>query len=83
MHPFVHTSLLVNVHSNESLVQFETSGFHHTINTGSSLGPCLDILLSYVMEILWLWICRTGSFIDGVDFEVGQLKAPDLGLRGI
>jgi hypothetical protein len=37
-HPFVHTSLLENVHCNGSLVCFEASGFCYTINTGSSPG---------------------------------------------
>lgn len=41
---FVLISLLANVHYNESLVWFKASGFHYTINTGSSLGLRLEIL---------------------------------------
>ena len=83
LHPFVHTSLLANVHCNESLVWFEASGFCYTINTGSSLGLLSDILLlPCVMEILQLWICRTSPFmhhmlyhcISGGDVGIGQLK---------
>ena len=36
-YPFVHTPLLTNVHSNESWVSFEASGFCYSINTRSSL----------------------------------------------
>jgi hypothetical protein len=36
VYPFVHTSSLINVHCNESLVLFEASSFCYTINAGSS-----------------------------------------------
>lgn len=45
VHPFVHTSLLVNVHCNDMKVWYEPSGFCYSINTGTSLGLLLDILL--------------------------------------
>lgn len=46
------------------LVWFEVSAFCETINTGSSPGLLLLILLLfYVMEILHLWISRTGPFM--------------------
>jgi hypothetical protein len=62
---FVHTSFLANVLCNESLVCFKASGFCYTISTGPSLGLLLDMLLfPCVMEILKLWICRTGSFMN-------------------
>jgi hypothetical protein len=56
-----HTSSLVNVRYNESLLWFEIFGFCDTINIGSSLGLLLVILLlSCVMEIC---ISRTGPFM--------------------
>jgi hypothetical protein len=62
-HPFVHTSLLANIHCSESLVWLETSGFFYTINTVSSLGLLLAIQLSpCVGEILQLWLYRAGPF---------------------
>ena len=63
--------------------------FCYTIYTGSSQELLYDILfLPCVMEILQLWICRTGHYvfqpiIGEVDVGVDQLKALDLGLRGI
>ena len=52
IYPFVHTSLLANVHCNQSLLSFEASGFCYSINTGSSPGLLLDTLLfSVVIEI--------------------------------
>ena len=88
--PFVHTSLLANVHCNESLVWFEASDFCYTGNTGSSLRRLSDVLLlPRVMEFLWFWICRTKSFnpfcefINRVDTGKCQFKALDMGLRGI
>ena len=60
IYPFVHTSLLANVHCNQSLLSFEASGFCYSINTGSSPGLLLDTLLfSVVIEIPQLWIFRT------------------------
>lgn len=60
----VHTSSLANVHCNESLVWFEVFGFCDTITIGNSSGILLVILLlSCVMEILRLWISRTGTFM--------------------
>jgi hypothetical protein len=72
VHPFVHTSLLVNVQCDESLVWFKASGSCYTISTGSSLGFLSDILsLPYVMEILQLWICRTGPFMHSRSSRLG------------
>ena len=64
-YPSVHTSLLANAHRNGSLVWLEASGFCYTVNTGSSLGLLLDILLlpSISMETLQLYLCRTGPFM--------------------
>jgi hypothetical protein len=54
------TTILANVHCRDSLQWFEASGFCSTVNTGSSLGLLLDILLfPCVMEILQLWIYRS------------------------
>ena len=50
-------ALLVKDHCKESLVCFEDFGFCYTINTGSSPGLLQDILLSFVEEILQLWLC--------------------------
>jgi hypothetical protein len=36
--PLTHTSSLVNVHCNETLVRFEISSFYNTMNIGSLLG---------------------------------------------
>ena len=55
----VKTSSLANVHCNEPWVWFETSGSCCTINTGSSRDI---LLLSCVIKILQLWICRTSPF---------------------
>jgi hypothetical protein len=53
VYPFVHTSLLANVHFNESFIWYEASGFCYIINTGTSLGLLLDILsMPCVVEIL-------------------------------
>jgi hypothetical protein len=62
VYPFVHTSLLVNVNCNESLVWFEL--FCDTINIESSLGllPVI-LLLPCVMEVLQLQNGRTGPFV--------------------
>jgi hypothetical protein len=74
---FVHTSLLANVHCNESLVWFDISGFYYTISTiRLSPGLLLDVLLlACFLEILQLW-----QFIDEIDIGVSQPKALDLGL---
>jgi hypothetical protein len=83
--PFVHTSLLANVHCNESLVLFKASGYCYSINTGTSLGLLLDILCC---PVSW----RSGSFgsvglvlsctpVSGVGVGMSRFKALDLGLR--
>ena len=60
---FVQTASFASVHCNESLIWFMSSGFCYTINTRSSPGLLSDILLlTYVMKILQLWICRTSAF---------------------
>lgn len=45
LYTFVHTYLFANVHCSESLVWIEASSFFYIINTGSSPGILLDILL--------------------------------------
>ena len=65
-----------------SLIWFKASGFCYTINTGSSPG-LTGLSLPCVMEILQDWSLRALlQIIDGVDVEVGQLKALDLYLDG-
>ena len=81
----VHTSLIANIHCNESLVWFEASGFCYTINAGSSQGYPVAVLCRGDPAALNLqdWPYHTlQQFIDGVDVGVGQLKALDLGLDG-
>jgi hypothetical protein len=76
---------LQDVHCNASLVWSETSGFCHTISTGSSLRLLTAILLlPCVMEILQLRISKTGPFMnsnslhtDDVDLGVSRLKDRD------
>ena len=68
VHPKVYsfflTSLLANVHCNDSLVWFEAAGFFYTINSASLLRLLLDILfLPCLMAILQLCICRTSPFL--------------------
>lgn len=69
-------------------VWFEASGFHHTISTGPSLSLLLDILLlSKVTEILWLWFCRTSSFMSSNRSQMEQklgwtTQSPGSGLSG-
>lgn len=59
----VHASSLAKVHCNEPLVWFEASVFSDTIKIGFSPRLLLVILLlSCVMEILQLWVYRTGPF---------------------
>lgn len=51
--PLAHITLLAGVHCKESLVWFEAPGFCYTVDTGSSPGPLLGILmLPCVVEIL-------------------------------
>jgi hypothetical protein len=53
VYPFVHKSLLGNIHCNKALVWPEASSFCYTINTGSSLELLWTILLlSCVTESL-------------------------------
>lgn len=60
----IHSSSLTNIHWNESLVWFEVSSFCDTINTKSSLGLLLAVLLlPCVMETLQLWIIRTSPIM--------------------
>lgn len=57
----VHTSLLLSVHCDESLVRFEVTGFCYILGTGPSLQLLLDVLLlPCAMEILQFWIYRSG-----------------------
>jgi hypothetical protein len=48
VYPFAQTAFLANVHCNESLVQFEASGFCYAINTGVSLR-----LIGYPVVVLY------------------------------
>ena len=78
---FVLTSLLINVHCNESLVWFKASGFYDTINIGSSLELLFDILLvPFVTKILQLWICKTSPFTCSSSSLIGYpTQSPDSG----
>ena len=59
--PFVHTSLLADVHCSGSLVRFEASSFCDVNGIGSSPEFLLvNLVLCSVKEILQLWISRTG-----------------------
>lgn len=79
----VYTSSLANVHCSKWLVWFRISGFCDTINIASSLGLLpVTLLLPCVIEILKLWMDRTGLFTDGGDFGVGQFRALGLGPGG-
>jgi hypothetical protein len=76
----------MNGHCSASLVWFKGSGFCYTINTGSSLGLLLDILLlPRAMEILQLYSqdlplhVPSSSYMDGVDVGGGPLSALHLG----
>ena len=86
-HPFVHICLVANVHCNESLVCL-ISDFCYIINTGSLPGLSDILMLPCVLEILQLWIHRSGPIhtvlhsIDRVDVGVGQSKPLDLNLGG-
>ena len=80
-----HTSSLVNVRYNESLLWFEIFGFCDTINIGSSLGLLLVILSC---PVSWR-SCKfqtarlapsTAPFIDEIDLGMGHLRALNLGL---
>lgn len=64
-----------------SLVWLEVFAFYETIDIESSQGLVI-LLLSCVMEIVQFWIGRTDPpwFTDNADFEVGQIKALDLGV---
>ena len=55
--PFVQTSLLGNVHCNESLVCSEAPGSWYSINTGTSLYPCQ---ISSCCPVSWI-SCSFGS----------------------
>jgi hypothetical protein len=72
--PFVHTSLLVDVHCNESLGWSEFSGFCYTISTESSQELLSDILLlPLVMETLWFWIYRIRPFMHSSSSSTGYI----------
>lgn len=64
VYPFIHNSLLINIHRNKSLVWVSASDFCCTTNTGSSQELLLDILLlAHVSDVLQFWFCRTSPFI--------------------
>jgi len=58
--PSAHTSSLANVHCNESLVWIEVSGLCDTIDIGSSWGLLVMPMLPFAMEILQLWVSKSG-----------------------
>ena len=86
IYPSVFTSLLANVHCNESLFWFEDCGLCDTISIGSSLGLFSYFVLAKCQgnsEILKkkAWpIHVSESLTDDVDLEIGHLRARDLGL---
>ena len=72
VHTLVYTALLAAVYCHDSLVWIKASDFCYTINTGSLPGLLLDILLlPCVMEILKLWIYRTGPFMCSSHSQMG------------
>jgi hypothetical protein len=86
VYPLLPKIALMNGHCSASLVWFKGSGFCYTINTGSSLGLLLDILLlPRAMEILQLYSqdlplhVPSSSYMDGVDVGGGPLSALHLG----
>lgn len=83
VYPFVHTSLIANVHGNESLVWGLWRLLHNQywiLTVSSWISCCCPV----PWEILQLWVCRTGplTFKDGADVDKGQLKALDFALGG-
>ena len=89
VYPSVHTSSLANVHHyhSELLVGFKISGFCDTINPRSSCGLLLVILLfpchgdpEALDQQDWPFYMSKPS-VDDTDFEVGHLRALDLGLH--
>jgi hypothetical protein len=86
--PFVHTSLLANVHCNDSLVWYEASGFCYSIDTG----PHWDFSwISCCCSVSWRYcsfesVGPAPSFTPAIneeDIGVGQFKVLDLDLRSI
>lgn len=64
INPLVRISSLAGVLCKESLIWFEAFGFHYPINARPSLGRLLNILLLFcIVEILQLWVFRTGLFL--------------------
>jgi hypothetical protein len=58
---------------NDWLVWYEASGFCYAINTGISWGLLSDILLlPCVMEVLQLWIRRTGTIVCSAVHQWGR-----------
>jgi hypothetical protein len=88
IYPFVQTSVLADVHCNESVVWFEAFGICYALNTGSSpellsdtlLLPCFVKLSSFGYVGSALHVIQ--QFIDGIDVKVGQHKVLNLGLGG-
>lgn len=63
VYPFAQTTSLTNAHCSKILVWFQVSGLCSTVNTESSLGFFLDILMfPWVLEILQLWFWRSRLF---------------------
>lgn len=76
-----HTSLLANIHRNESFIGVvDASGFCCIINTVSSRGLLLGILLlSCVTEMLQLWICRTSPSTSSSSSQTHSVLSGRLG----
>lgn len=86
VYPFIHTSLLGNVHCKESLKRLQASGVCYTISTGSSPGLLLDgLLMPCDMKILHVWILqlqKLQKFIDMIDVGMDWVSGLDLELGG-
>lgn len=68
----VYTSLLANLNCSDLLVCCEASDFCYSIST-STLPGLSDILLSCVMEILLVWIYRTGPIMYSSNASMGKM----------
>ena len=76
VYPFVHT-LLANVHTSDSLVWYEASGFCYSINTRTPFGYPVVALCHGDPAALALQdqpLQTLQHFIDGADGALGLLK---------
>jgi hypothetical protein len=67
--PISLSSLLENIHRNESLVWFEAFGFYCTIDTRSLPGFLLNTLLNCAVS--WRSCSFVSVALSGVDVEMG------------